>query len=289
MIKFTAESLVNKIIEMNASNVSYTITDYNVLTSEEKRKLFKLFQKNSKEDSKYKFTIIDNLTRKIYRYKGIFKNYKSLAETMEEKINALRIKRAFQYIIKNNNFDIPVSIHFKNEKFYIEGIFDGISKKIIERNTNEVYLEPGNEEKDQENLLKFLRLKENIELSRKKVEQYRETKRDFEITKNLKMQRQELKELQKEIENPEKTENTDILTPVIIQNKKQTAENIATKTERKGFLSFLKKEKQVTENKAEKASEKEPSLEEIEELNKKMNDETKILTERINEQNRTME
>lgn len=289
MIKFTAESLVNKIIEMNASNVSYTITDYNVLTSEEKRKLFKLFQKNSKEDSKYKFTIIDNLTRKIYRYKGIFKNYKSLAETMEEKINALRIKRAFQYIIKNNNFDIPVSIHFKNEKFYIEGIFDGISKKIIERNTNEVYLEPGNEEKDQENLLKFLRLKENIELSRKKVEQYRETKRDFEITKNLKMQRQELKELQKEIENPEKTENTDILTPVIIQNKKQTAENIATKTERKGFLSFFKKEKQVTENKAEKASEKEPSLEEIEELNKKMNDETKILTERINEQNRTME
>lgn len=289
MIKFTAESLVNKIIEMNASNVSYTITDYNVLTSEEKRKLFKLFQKNSKEDSKYKFTIIDNLTRKIYRYKGIFKNYKSLAETMEEKINALRIKRAFQYIIKNNNFDIPVSIHFKNEKFYIEGIFDGISKKIIERNTNEVYLEPGNEEKDQENLLKFLRLKENIELSRKKVEQYRETKRDFEITKNLKMQRQELKELQKEIENPEKTENTDILTPVIIQNKKQTAKNIATKTERKGFLSFFKKEKQVTENKAEKASEKEPSLEEIEELNKKMNDETKILTERINEQNRTME
>ena len=103
------------------------------------------------------------------------------------------------------------------------------------------------------------------------------------------MQRQELKELQKEIENPEKTENTDILTPVIIQNKKQTAENIATKTERKGFLSFFKKEKQVTENKAEKASEKEPSLEEIEELNKKMNDETKILTERINEQNRTME
>jgi hypothetical protein len=289
MIKFTAESLVNKIIEMNASNVSYTITDYNVLTSEEKRKLFELFQKNSKEDSKYKFTIIDNLTRKIYRYKGIFKNYKSLAETMEEKINALRIKRAFQYIVKNNNFDIPVSIHFKNEKFYIEGIFDGISKKIIERNTNEVYLEPGNEEKDQENLLKFLKLKENIELSRKKVEQYRETKRDFEITKNLKMQRQELKELQKEIENPEKTENTDILTPVIIQNKKQTAENIATKTERKGFLSFFKKEKQVTENKAEKASEKEPSLEEIEELNKKMNDETKILTERINEQNRTME
>ena len=289
MIKFTAESLVNKIIEMNASNVSYTITDYNVLTSEEKRKLFELFQKNSKEDSKYKFTIIDNLTKKIYRYKGIFKNYKSLAETMEEKINALRIKRAFQYIIKNNNFDIPVSIHFKNEKFYIEGIFDGISKKIIERNTNEVYLEPGNEEKDQENLLKFLKIKENIELSRKKVEQYRETKRDFEITKNLKMQRQELKELQKEIENPEKTENTDILTPVIIQNKKQTAENIATKTERKGFLSFFKKEKQVTENKAEKASEKEPSLEEIEELNKKMNDETKILTERINEQNRTME
>lgn len=289
MIKFTAESLVNKIIEMNASNVSYTITDYNVLTSEEKRKLFELFQKNSKEDSKYKFTIIDNLTRKIYRYKGIFKNYKSLAETMEEKINALRIKRAFQYIVKNNNFEIPVSIHFKNEKFYIEGIFDGISKKIIERNTNEVYLEPGNEEKDQENLLKFLKLKENIELSRKKVEQYRETKRDFEITKNLKMQRQELKELQKEIKNPEKTENTDILTPVIIQNKKQTAENIATKTERKGFLSFFKKEKQVTENKAEKASEKEPSLEEIEELNKKMNDETKILTERINEQNRTME
>ena len=289
MIKFTAESLVNKIIEMNASNVSYTITDYNVLTSEEKRKLFELFQKNSKEDSKYKFTIIDNLTRKIYRYKGIFKNYNSLAETMEEKINALRIKRAFQYIVKNNNFDIPVSIHFKNEKFYIEGIFDGISKKIIERNTNEVYLEPGNEEKDQENLLKFLKLKENIELSRKKVEQYRETKRDFEITKNLKMQRQELKELQKEIKNPEKTENTDILTPVIIQNKKQTAENIATKTERKGFLSFFKKEKQVTENKAEKASEKEPSLEEIEELNKKMNDETKILTERINEQNRTME
>lgn len=289
MIKFTAESLVNKIIEMNASNVSYTITDYNVLTSEEKRKLFELFQKNSKEDSKYKFTIIDNLTRKIYRYKGIFKNYKSLAETMEEKINALRIKRTFQYIVKNNNFDIPVSIHFKNEKFYIEGIFDGISKKIIERNTNEVYLEPGNEEKDQENLLKFLKLKENIELSRKKVEQYRETKRDFEITKNLKMQRQELKELQKEIKNPEKTENTDILTPVIIQNKKQTAENIATKTERKGFLSFFKKEKQVTENKAEKASEKEPSLEEIEELNKKMNDETKILTERINEQNRTME
>lgn len=289
MIKFTAESLVNKIIEMNASNVSYTITDYNVLTSEEKRKLFELFQKNSKEDSKYKFTIIDNLTRKIYKYKGIFKNYKSLAETMEEKINALRIKRAFQYIVKNNNFDIPVSIHFKNEKFYIEGIFDGISKKIIERNTNEVYLEPGNEEKDQENLLKFLKLKENIELSRKKVEQYRETKRDFEITKNLKMQRQELKELQKEIKNPEKTENTDILTPVIIQNKKQTAENIATKTERKGFLSFFKKEKQVTENKAEKASEKEPSLEEIEELNKQMNDETKILTERINEQNRTME
>ena len=289
MIKFTAESLVNKIIEMNASNVSYTITDYNVLTSEEKRKLFELFQKNSKEDSKYKFTIIDNLTRKIYRYKGIFKNYNSLAETMEEKINALRIKRAFQYIVKNNNFDIPVSIHFKNEKFYIEGIFDGIAKKIIERNTNEVYLEPGNEEKDQENLLKFLKLKENIELSRKKVEQYRETKRDFEITKNLKMQRQELKELQKEIKNPEKTENTDILTPVIIQNKKQTAENIATKTERKGFLSFFKKEKQVTENKAEKASEKEPSLEEIEELNKKMNDETKILTERINEQNRTME
>ena len=288
MIKFTAESLVNKIIEMNASNVSYTITDYNVLTSEEKRKLFELFQKNSKEDSKYKFTIIDNLTRKIYGYKGIFKNYKSLAETMEEKINALRIKRAFQYIVKNNNFDIPVSIHFKNEKFYIEGIFDGISKKIIERNTNEVYLEPGNEEKDQENLLKFLKLKENIELSRKKVEQYRETKRDFEITKNLKMQRQELKELQKEIKNPEKTENTDILTPVIIQNKKQTAENIATKTERKGFLSFFKKEKQVTENKAEKASEKEPSLEEIEELNKQMNDETKILTERINEQNRTM-
>lgn len=289
MIKFTAESLVNKIIEMNASNVSYTITDYNVLTSEEKRKLFELFQKNSKEDSKYKFTIIDNLTRKIYRYKGIFKNYKSLAETMEEKINALRIKRAFQYIVKNNNFDIPVSIHFKNEKFYIEGIFDGISKKIIERNTNEVYLEPGNEEKDQENLLKFLKLKENIELSRKKVEQYRETKRDFEITKNLKIQRQELKELQKEIENPEKTENADILTPVIIQNKKQAAENIATKTERKGFLSFFKKEKQVTENKAEKAGEKEPSLEEIEELNKKMNDETKILTERINEQNRTME
>ena len=139
------------------------------------------------------------------------------------------------------------------------------------------------------NLLKFLKLKENIDLSRKKVEQYRETKRDFEITKNLKMQRQELKELQKEIKNPEKTENTDILTPVIIQNKKQTAENIATKTERTGFLSFFKKEKQVTENKAEKASEKEPSLEEIEELNKKMNDETKILTERINEQNRTME
>lgn len=289
MIKFTAESLVNKIIEMNASNVSYTITDYNVLTSEEKRKLFELFQKNSKEDSKYKFTIIDNLTRKIYRYKGIFKNYKSLAETMEEKINALRIKRAFQYIVKNNNFDIPVSIHFKNEKFYIEGIFDGISKKIIERNTNEVYLEPGNEEKDQENLLKFLKLKENIELSRKKVEQYRETKRDFEITKNLKMQRQELKELQKEIENPEKTENTDILKPVIIQNKKHTVENTETKTQKKGFLSFFKKEKQVTENKAEKASEKEPSLEEIEELNKKMNDETKILTERINEQNRTME
>lgn len=289
MIKFTAESLVNKIIEMNASNVSYTITDYNVLTSEEKRKLFELFQKNSKEDSKYKFTIIDNLTRKIYRYKGIFKNYKSLAETMEEKINALRIKRAFQYIVKNNNFEIPVSIHFKNEKFYIEGIFDGISKKIIERNTNEVYLEPGNEEKDQENLLKFLKLKENIELSRKKVEQYRETKRDFEITKNLKMQRQELKELQKEIENPEKNENTDILKPVIIQNKKHTVENSETKTQKKGFLSFFKKEKQVTENKAEKASEKEPSLEEIEELNKKMNDETKILTERINEQNRTME
>ena len=289
MIKFTAESLVNKIIEMNASNVSYTITDYNVLTSEEKRKLFELFQKNSKEDSKYKFTIIDNLTRKIYRYKGIFKNYKSLAETMEEKINALRIKRAFQYIVKNNNFEIPVSIHFKNEKFYIEGIFDGISKKIIERNTNEVYLEPGNEEKDQENLLKFLKLKENIELSRKKVEQYRETKRDFEITKNLKMQRQELKELQKEIENPEKTENTDILKPVIIQNKKHTVENTETKTQKKGFLSFFKKEKQVTENKAEKASEKEQSLEEIEELNKKMNDETKILTERINEQNRTME
>lgn len=289
MIKFTAESLVNKIIEMNASNVSYTITDYNVLTSEEKRKLFELFQKNSKEDSKYKFTIIDNLTRKIYRYKGIFKNYKSLAETMEEKINALRIKRAFQYIVKNNNFEIPVSIHFKNEKFYIEGIFDGISKKIIERNTNEVYLEPGNEEKDQENLLKFLKLKENIELSRKKVEQYRETKRDFEITKNLKMQRQELKELQKEIENPEKTENTDILKPVIIQNKKHTVENTETKTQKKGFLSFFKKEKQVTENKAKKASEKEPSLEEIEELNKKMNDETKILTERINEQNRTME
>ena len=289
MIKFTAESLVNKIIEMNASNVSYTITDYNVLTSEEKRKLFELFQKNSKEDSKYKFTIIDNLTRKIYRYKGIFKNYKSLAETMEEKINALRIKRAFQYIVKNNTFEIPVSIHFKNEKFYIEGIFDGISKKIIERNTNEVYLEPGNEEKDQENLLKFLKLKENIELSRKKVEQYRETKRDFEITKNLKMQRQELKELQKEIENPEKTENTDILKPVIIQNKKHTVENTETKTQKKGFLSFFKKEKQVTENKAEKASEKEPSLEEIEELNKKMNDETKILTERINEQNRTME
>ena len=289
MIKFTAESLVNKIIEMNASNVSYTITDYNVLTSEEKRKLFELFQKNSKEDSKYKFTIIDNLTRKIYRYKGIFKNYKSLAETMEEKINALRIKRAFQYIVKNNNFEIPVSIHFKNEKFYIEGIFDGISKKIIERNTNEVYLEPGNEEKDQENLLKFLKLKENIELSRKKVEQYRETKRDFEITKNLKMQRQELKELQKEIENPEKTENTDILKPVIIQNKKHTVENTETKTQKKGFLSFFKKETQVTENKAEKASEKEPSLEEIEELNKKMNDETKILTERINEQNRTME
>lgn len=289
MMKFTAESLVNKIIEMNASNVSYTITDYNVLTSEEKRKLFELFQKNSKEDSKYKFTIIDNLTRKIYRYKGIFKNYKSLAETMEEKINALRIKRAFQYIVKNNNFEIPVSIHFKNEKFYIEGIFDGISKKIIERNTNEVYLEPGNEEKDQENLLKFLKLKENIELSRKKVEQYRETKRDFEITKNLKMQRQELKELQKEIENPEKTENTDILKPVIIQNKKHTVENTETKTQKKGFLSFFKKEKQVTENKAEKASEKEPSLEEIEELNKKMNDETKILTERINEQNRTME
>ena len=288
-MKFTAESLVNKIIEMNASNVSYTITDYNVLTSEEKRKLFELFQKNSKEDSKYKFTIIDNLTRKIYRYKGIFKNYKSLAETMEEKINALRIKRAFQYIVKNNNFEIPVSIHFKNEKFYIEGIFDGISKKIIERNTNEVYLEPGNEEKDQENLLKFLKLKENIELSRKKVEQYRETKRDFEITKNLKMQRQELKELQKEIENPEKTENTDILKPVIIQNKKHTVENTETKTQKKGFLSFFKKEKQVTENKAEKASEKEPSLEEIEELNKKMNDETKILTERINEQNRTME
>ena len=285
MIKFTAESLVNKIIEMNASNVSYTITDYNVLTSEEKRKLFELFQKNSKEDSKYKFTIIDNLTRKIYRYKGIFKNYKSLAETMEEKINALRIKRAFQYIVKNNNFEIPVSIHFKNEKFYIEGIFDGISKKIIERNTNEVYLE----KKDQENLLKFLKLKENIELSRKKVEQYRETKRDFEITKNLKMQRQELKELQKEIENPEKTENTDILKPVIIQNKKHTVENTETKTQKKGFLSFFKKEKQVTENKAEKASEKEPSLEEIEELNKKMNDETKILTERINEQNRTME
>ena len=289
MIKFTAESLVNKIIEMNASNVSYTITDYNVLTSEEKRKLFELFQKNSKEDSKYKFTIIDNLTRKIYRYKGIFKNYKSLAETMEEKINALRIKRAFQYIVKNNNFDIPVSIHFKNEKFYIEGIFDGISKKIIERNTNEVYLEPGNEEKDQENLLKFLKLKENIELSRKKVEQYRETKRDFEITKNLKMQRQELKELQKEIENPEKTENADILTPVIIQNKKQSAENTAIKTEKKGFLSFFKKEKQVAESKVEKGNEKEPSLEEIEELNKKMNDETKILTERINEQNRTME
>lgn len=289
MIKFTAESLVNKIIEMNASNVSYTITDYNVLTSEEKRKLFELFQKNSKEDSKYKFTIIDNLTRKIYRYKGIFKNYKSLAETMEEKINALRIKRAFQYIVKNNNFDIPVSIHFKNEKFYIEGIFDGISKKIIERNTNEVYLEPGNEEKDQENLLKFLKLKENIELSRKKVEQYRETKRDFEITKNLRMQREELKELQKEIENPEKSENTDILKPVIIQNKKQSIENNETKTEKRGFLSFFKKEKQVTESKAEKGAEKEPSLEEIEELNKKMNDETKILTERMSEQNRTME
>lgn len=289
MIKFTAESLVNKIIEMNASNVSYTITDYNVLTSEEKRKLFELFQKNSKEDSKYKFTIIDNLTRKIYRYKGIFKNYKSLAETMEEKINALRIKRAFQYIVKNNNFDIPVSIHFKNEKFYIEGIFDGISKKIIERNTNEVYLEPGNEEKDQENLLKFLKLKENIELSRKKVEQYRETKRDFEITKNLRMQREELKELQKEIENPEKSENTDILKPVIIQNKKQSIENNETKTEKRGFLSFFKKEKQVTESKAEKGVEKEPSLEEIEELNKKMNDETKILTERMSEQNRTME
>lgn len=289
MIKFTAESLVNKIIEMNASNVSYTITDYNVLTSEEKRKLFELFQKNSKEDSKYKFTIIDNLTRKIYRYKGVFKNYKSLAETMEEKINALRIKRAFQYIVKNNNFDIPVSIHFKNEKFYIEGIFDGISKKIIERNTNEVYLEPGNEEKDQENLLKFLKLKENIELSRKKVEQYRETKRDFEITKNLKMQREELKELQKEIENPEKSENTDILKPVIIQNKKQSIENNETKTEKRGFLSFFKKEKQVTESKAEKGAEKEPSLEEIEELNKKMNDETKILTERMSEQNRTME
>lgn len=289
MIKFTAESLVNKIIEMNASNVSYTITDYNVLTSEEKRKLFEMFQKKSKEDSKYKFTIIDNLTRKIYRYKGIFKNYKSLAETMEEKINALRIKRAFQYIVKNNNFDIPVSIHFKNEKFYIEGIFDGISKKIIERNTNEVYLEPGNEEKDQENLLKFLKLKENIELSRKKVEQYRETKRDFEITKNLKMQREELKELQKEIENPEKSENTDILKPVIIQNKKQSIENNETKTEKRGFLSFFKKEKQVTESKAEKGAEKEPSLEEIEELNKKMNDETKILTERMSEQNRTME
>jgi hypothetical protein len=289
MIKFTAESLVNKIIEMNASNVSYTITDYNVLTSEEKRKLFEMFQKKSKEDSKYKFTIIDNLTRKIYRYKGIFKNYKSLAETMEEKINALRIKRAFQYIVKNNNFDIPVSIHFKNEKFYIEGIFDGISKKIIERNTNEVYLEPGNEEKDQENLLKFLKLKENIELSRKKVEQYRETKRDFEITKNLKMQREELKELQKEIENPEKSENTDILKPVIIQNKKQSIENNETKTEKRGFLNFFKKEKQVTESKAEKGAEKEPSLEEIEELNKKMNDETKILTERMSEQNRTME
>ncbi len=289
MIKFTAESLVNKIIEMNASNVSYTITDYNVLTSEEKRKLFEMFQKKSKEDSKYKFTIIDNLTRKIYRYKGIFKNYKSLAETMEEKINALRIKRAFQYIVKNNNFDIPVSIHFKNEKFYIEGIFDGISKKIIERNTNEVYLEPGNEEKDQENLLKFLKLKENIELSRKKVEQYRETKRDFEITKNLRMQREELKELQKEIENPEKSENTDILKPVIIQNKKQSIENNETKTEKRGFLSFFKKEKQVTESKAEKGAEKEPSLEEIEELNKKMNDETKILTERMSEQNRTME
>ena len=289
MIKFTAESLVNKIIEMNASNVSYTITDYNVLTSEEKRKLFEMFQKKSKEDSKYKFTIIDNLTRKIYRYKGIFKNYKSLAETMEEKINALRIKRAFQYIVKNNNFDIPVSIHFKNEKFYIEGIFDGISKKIIERNTNEVYLEPGNEEKDQENLLKFLKLKENIERSRKKVEQYRETKRDFEITKNLKMQREELKELQKEIENPEKSENTDILKPVIIQNKKQSIENNETKTEKRGFLSFFKKEKQVTESKAEKGAEKEPSLEEIEELNKKMNDETKILTERMSEQNRTME
>lgn len=289
MIKFTAESLVNKIIEMNASNVSYTITDYNVLTSEEKRKLFEMFQKKSKEDSKYKFTIIDNLTRKIYRYKGIFKNYKSLAETMEEKINALRIKRAFQYIVQNNNFDIPVSIHFKNEKFYIEGIFDGISKKIIERNTNEVYLEPGNEEKDQENLLKFLKLKENIELSRKKVEQYRETKRDFEITKNLRMQREELKELQKEIENPEKSENTDILKPVIIQNKKQSIENNETKTEKRGFLSFFKKEKQVTESKAEKGAEKEPSLEEIEELNKKMNDETKILTERMSEQNRTME
>ena len=289
MIKFTAESLVNKIIEMNASNVSYTITDYNVLTSEEKRKLFEMFQKKSKEDSKYKFTIIDNLTRKIYRYKGIFKNYKSLAETMEEKINALRIKRAFQYIVKNNNFDIPVSIHFKNEKYYIEGIFDGISKKIIERNTNEVYLEPGNEEKDQENLLKFLKLKENIELSRKKVEQYRETKRDFEITKNLRMQREELKELQKEIENPEKSENTDILKPVIIQNKKQSIENNETKTEKRGFLSFFKKEKQVTESKAEKGAEKEPSLEEIEELNKKMNDETKILTERMSEQNRTME
>ena len=103
------------------------------------------------------------------------------------------------------------------------------------------------------------------------------------------MQRQELKELQKEIENPEKTENTDILKPVIIQNKKHTVENTETKTQKKGFLSFFKKEKQVTENKAEKASEKEPSLEEIEELNKKMNDETKILTERINEQNRTME
>ena len=289
MIKFTAESLVNKIIEMNASNVSYTITDYNVLTSEEKRKLFEMFQKKSKEDSKYKFTIIDNLTRKIYRYKGIFKNYKSLAETMEEKINALRIKRAFQYIVQNNNFGIPVSIHFKNEKFYIEGIFDGISKKIIERNTNEVYLEPGNEEKDQENLLKFLKLKENIELSRKKVEQYRETKRDFEITKNLRMQREELKELQKEIENPEKSENTDILKPVIIQNKKQSIENNETKTEKRGFLSFFKKEKQVTESKAEKGAEKEPSLEEIEELNKKMNDETKILTERMSEQNRTME
>ena len=137
---------------------------------------------------------------------------------------------------------------------------------------------------------------DKLEKENKKLKEDLRKHRNKEAEKTIEKQKKEIeklniqiKQLQKEIENPEKTENTDILTPVIIQNKKHAAENIATKTERKGFLSFFKKEKQVTENKAEKTNEKEPSLEEIEELNKKMNDETKILTERINEQNRTIE